>query len=153
MRCLVASLPPSAFSETFLCGSSSSRTRMTPMLVEGARQTTTQVVAQARACLRAACISFAWFDVDIVVLQGSYRRTAYQIIQNFLANSPCLSCLQCCPRAQIAYPSLAKLLESKVHFRKVLRVESRFCESSVPGLLNNFVLIGTAMSELRALCS
>ena len=91
---LVTSLPPSAFSESFLCGSSSSSSssRMAPMLAEGVRQTTTQALARARACLRATCISFAWFYVDIVVLQGSYRRTAYPIVQKFLACSSCLAC-------------------------------------------------------------
>ena len=53
------SLPPSAFSKTFLCGSRAAATASASASAEGVRQTTTQVLARGRACLRAACISFA----------------------------------------------------------------------------------------------
>ena len=131
----VTSLRPSAFSKTCLCGSnssSSSSSRMSPMLAEGARRTNTQVLARARACVCPACISFAQFYVDAVVLQGSQRRTVCRITKKLLANSSCLACLQRCSRAQVAYPSVAKFINKKMHFRKVLRVESRFVRVRSP---------------------
>ena len=54
------------------------------MLAAGARQATTQVLARARACLHAACTSFAEFYVDIVVLQKSDYALRIGLCRNFL---------------------------------------------------------------------
>ena len=43
--------------------------------------------------------------------------------------------------------------DKRVHFKKSAESRGSICESPAPGLLNNFGLIGSAMSELRALCS
>ena len=43
--------------------------------------------------------------------------------------------------------------DKRLHFQKSAESRESICESSVPGLLNNFGLTGSAMSELRALCS
>jgi hypothetical protein len=46
----------------------------------------------------------------------------------------------------------SQTLGKKTAFQKTAESRESICESSVPGLLNIFGLIGSAMSELRALC-
>ena len=137
-------------SETFCCGSSSSSSRKPSVVDKKDRQTVIEVRSRALACLFEFCLVFMLTSLcsrnHIATQRIRLSKTFLSIVATKIYRAMTLE-IRCC----MLLPQ--ECSDKRVRFQKSAESRESICERSVPGLLNNLGLIGSAMSELTALCS